>query len=306
MIQKPTTLVLGAGASAPFGFPTGYGLLQKVLAWADVREGKTNPVLFRCLGHTQEEIDEFREALRRSGKSSVDAFLEHRPEFIPVGKAAMAMALISYENEAALFKRDGASWYEYLFNQLNATFEEFDKNRLSILTFNYDRSLEHYLFTALTSSYGKLSDKCVEKLNAIPIVHLHGDLGKLPFTGGPLTRAYSTEVNESVMRVATQRIKIIHEGIEGDRQFARAQEILGESKAICFLGFGYHPINLRRLGFTNSLRYQNANIYGSSLGFTSAERRQISLLLQGRLSGNHPNADVLQFLRESAILHSGG
>jgi hypothetical protein len=35
MINKPTTLILGAGASAPFGFPTGNELKEKVLSLAD-------------------------------------------------------------------------------------------------------------------------------------------------------------------------------------------------------------------------------------------------------------------------------
>jgi hypothetical protein len=46
MITKPTTLILGAGASAPFGFPTGYELLSRVVEWANINIGSTNPNLF--------------------------------------------------------------------------------------------------------------------------------------------------------------------------------------------------------------------------------------------------------------------
>jgi hypothetical protein len=33
MIQRPTTLILGAGASKPFGFPIGYELLSRVIEY---------------------------------------------------------------------------------------------------------------------------------------------------------------------------------------------------------------------------------------------------------------------------------
>ena len=160
MIPKPTTLIIGAGASTPFGFPTGYTLLQKALVWGDVGNGKTNPTIFKWLGIDQQKLDSFRVALSRSGKKSVDSFLEHRPEFLDVGKAVIALELIQCEREHELFKRDGKSWYEYLFNELNTVFDDFDQNKLSILTFNYDRSLEHYLLTALQHSYGRPVSEC--------------------------------------------------------------------------------------------------------------------------------------------------
>ena len=118
MITKPTTLIPGAGASAPFGFPTGYQLLRHVINGANTNPGHTNPNVFSDFSKSQ--IDEFRDSLEKGGKISVDAFLEHRPEFIPIGKLAMAIALIQFEHEPHLFKRDGKSWYEYLFNQLDA------------------------------------------------------------------------------------------------------------------------------------------------------------------------------------------
>ena len=47
-----------------------------------------------------------------------------------------------------------AYWYVYLFNQLGARKDDFNKNRISIITYNYDRSLEYFLFVALKFSYG--------------------------------------------------------------------------------------------------------------------------------------------------------
>jgi hypothetical protein len=80
--------------------------------------------------------NEFRDAFLKSGQSAVDAFLEHRPEFLEVGTLAMAFCLIPFEDEKRLYQPDerrGGDWYGYLSEKLNSTFEEFGNNKLSII-----------------------------------------------------------------------------------------------------------------------------------------------------------------------------
>jgi len=309
MIIKPTTLILGAGASAPFRFPTGYQLLQQVLSLTHPSSLSNQMQNFAPLGHKQNEIIQFYNELLRSGKQSVDSFLEHREEFIEIGKTAIAMALISFENEWELFKHDGNSWYEYLFNELNTQFDDFNENKLSILTFNYDRSLEYFLLTALKNLYGRPTEKCVEMLRSIPIIHLHGDLGGLPDLEKGLVRAYHTSITTNTLGIASQRIKIIHEGIANEPQFTKAKKILSESKVICFLGFGYHELNMERLGFGDSglliMDYNHAKVLGSTFGLTDAEASRISkrykrIFRPGTF--DYRKWDVLQFLRETGVL----
>jgi len=66
------------------------------------------------------------------------------------------------EDKVVMFER--GDWYQYFCDKLNTSFEEFDQNKISIITFNYDRSLEHSLFTALKNSYGKNDRDCALKL----------------------------------------------------------------------------------------------------------------------------------------------
>lgn len=311
MITRPTTLILGAGASAPFGFPTGDKLTQQVLNLTKLNDSSGRPYgmqHFAPLDLQEGEILRFHNELLRSGKQSVDAFLEHRSEFVRIGKAAIAAVLIGYENEDALLQPNDKNWYKYLFNQLNTKFDDFDQNKLSVLTFNYDRSLEHYLFTALLNSYGKPVEKCAEKMKSIPIVHLHGDLGELPYFETDSMRPYTPKVSEYTMRVATKRIKIIHEGFDNAPQFEIAKKILSQSEVICFLGFGYHPTNLQRLGWNGSTfpHGKGKNIFCSSVGLTNAECEYISNTYLLHLRGNHlldyANWDALRFLRETGVL----
>jgi len=120
-----------------------------------LRLGNNGNIHLQAAGFRSGDIEDFRNSLERSGRSSVDAFLEHRTEFLEVGKAAIAALLLPCEKEESLFDLNRDSrWYEYLFQKLNAGFEDFANNRIAFITFNYDRSLEFYLFTALKHAYG--------------------------------------------------------------------------------------------------------------------------------------------------------
>jgi hypothetical protein len=77
-----------------------------------------------------------------------------------------------------------------LMNKLFANgIDGLDDNRLSIVSFNYDRSLEHCLFESAKNRYcinhvgvdEAKEQRCKEKIGAIPIVHVYGSLGRLPW-----------------------------------------------------------------------------------------------------------------------------
>jgi hypothetical protein len=197
-----------------------------------------------------------------------------------VGKLAMALSLIPYENERRLFNAGShtdmpTSWYRYLMDKL-ATNDAavFRLNRLSVITFNYDRSLEHYLFTALKFRYRKTDTECADLLSAIPIIHVHGSLGSLPWQGGNHVRPYKNTDNLDEIRLAGNNIQVMSEKDEHATVFQKAIELLEQASKIYFLGFGYHPTNLKRLGI-HTLKNKPEK-YGTSLGLGAAEWRAIS------------------------------
>ena len=181
MIEEPTVFVLGAGASAPFGFPIGSRLLSLIVG--ELGQPQTISDLHGYCGFGGQEIARFKAALENSGQLSVDAFLEHRDEFLEIGKVSIAIALIRFEQRQTLFGEAKGTWLKYLFGKMNSSFEKFGENRVSFLTFNYDRTVEEFLFTALFNSYGRSQDECLAQLKHIPIIHLHGAIGNLPWQG---------------------------------------------------------------------------------------------------------------------------
>src|SRR6266498_4216063 len=177
MIEKKTVLVLGAGASIPYGFPTGKQLLEEIVFIAGHSPTPVETSLREC-GFPRDFISDFVNELNRSGRKSVDAFLEHRTEFERIGKAAMIAVLIPKEGQSRLFDRsNNEHWYEYLFDKMGSSFDEICRNKLSIITFNYDRSLDYFLLNAIKSSFKRDENDCLSVLNNIPIVHVHGQLG---------------------------------------------------------------------------------------------------------------------------------
>jgi hypothetical protein len=180
----------------------------------------------KTLGFGERQIIRFRDEFYYSGKSSVDAFLEHRPDFLDVGKAAIATILIPLESPENLFSFE-KNWLRYVFANLNAKVDEFKGNKLSIITYNYDRTVEHFFFTALKHTYRKNDNDCIKMMEHVPIVHLHGRLGYLPWQNDR-SRSYSTELDPREVKLAAESIKIIHEDITDgrDEDFKKAKELL--------------------------------------------------------------------------------
>jgi hypothetical protein len=275
-----TVFVTGAGASGLYGFPLRVGLTHGVMSW--LRQ-TASVELATQFGFDGREMVRFADALAYSGRRSVDAFLEHRPEYVEIGKLAIAHSLIQREQTESLFGRND-SWLEYLFERLNCPFENFGANEVAFVTFNYDRSLEHYLFTCLRNSYGKSAEECADQLRKIPIVHLHGDLGVLPWQSwkdGPV-RDYVPTISADALKAGAARIKIIHEDIAGrDAEFAEAHRLLLDwADQIYFLGFGYNSTNMARLRIAEI----NKPAQGTGFGLTELERGQIMAATGARIS----------------------
>jgi hypothetical protein len=299
MITKPTVLILGAGASRPFDYPTGKELKNKICnnveGWRE---------LFQYSGIDLNQVNLFKTQLEKSPDQSVDSFLEYRHEFLKIGKMAIARALIPFENESTLLdnKPSRNNWYEHLFSKMICSFEEFDKNKLSIVTFNYDRSIEHYLFMGMKNKYNKNYEECANKCKKIPIVHLHGQLGYLPWQtiDSEKVRQYGENVSERfAVRQASNQIKIVSEKIDDDPEFNYAYQLIEKAEVVYFLGFGYNDDNLRRLRIKKKKSGQN--ILGSSYLLGDAEIGEIKTKWK-YLKLVDSKHDVLGFLRNCGPL----
>ncbi|WP_170868430.1 hypothetical protein [Desulfatibacillum alkenivorans] len=323
MITKKTVFVLGAGASMHYGYPSGETLLREIQKILNAPDSFAHKVINELshYGHIEGDIKRFAKALGETGRSSIDAFLEHRPEFIDIGKHFIASVLIPNEKaeplSATARNLKMGNWFQYLYNKMNSKFEEFGDNQISFVTLNYDRSLEHFLFSALQADYGKGENDCAEQLDKIPIIHVHGQLGLLPWQDKKAGRAYASGIDierkREEFQTSARAIKIIHEVENADDipEFIKAQRLMNEANQIYFLGFGYDPTNCKRLKIPDSSVWKA----GTGYGLLHQERREVGKLLGYRPEGSKygrgdvpvlqlspMQVDCLEFLREFAEL----
>ncbi len=346
MITKPTVFVLGAGASMPYGFPSGSQLVKEIIGategFVDIDQDPDFSIeeeSLREVNQRQEEyiqrietaqilkskfnsseLQQFGKALHYSQRYSIDAFLEKRPEYIEIGKWAIASLILRKEISANLFsfKNQNNGCYRYLFDKLAADWASLKENKVSFITFNYDRSLEHFLFTTTQNTYSKSNEACANALENIPIIHVHGALGKLPWQikDGLAYGADFEESGKSVDKLnavdrASQQIKVMTENQSSSEEFGIALNLLSSAERIYFLGFSYHSMNLRRLRINDLFRHANAStgfdynppleeLVGSAKGLEESERN--SVYKNWAINLPDSNSDSLLFLRRYAKL----
>jgi hypothetical protein len=293
VLKTKTVFVLGAGASVPFGFPTGVGLTELMLK--DLRErGRIYDMLRTGLSLNADALDNFATSLYNSGKNSVDAFLEHRQEFMDIGKAAIASSLIPFEIQDKVMDFGAGNWLRYMYNQLNSGFDDFPENRISFITFNYDRTVEWFLANSLQNSFGRTIDECKKVLDSIPVVHLHGRLGYLPWENAH-GRDFGSTLDRDNVRASVDQIKIIHEDIDDNRDsdFKKAKLLLESAEKIYFMGFGFNKLNVDRLGLSG---LQPNKSIATAFGLTTNEIGFINKMTNGKIL--FENRDCINLCRE--------
>lgn len=301
-MEKHITLVLGAGASLQFGFPLGRGHIFQM--WQDLRSSGPIQDVLRKLGNDQDLLNDFSTALKSSSQPSIDSFLESRPSFQNLGKQVIAATLIPLENPLELVRNPTQSWYEFIFGKLfTKDVKEFPKKPISVVTFNYDRSFEASLQLSLQHAYGLNPESAIEVAKRVEVVHMYGQLGNLWKSDGSYTRPYSPEMNEYVVQEAAKGIRIISEGRSDHAEISRAQAILDNSSDISFLGFGFHPDNVTRLGFPRP--DQNVRVSSTCMGMTEAEISDASTFFPNRhhrIQFHSSSYDCLMGLRQLSWL----
>jgi hypothetical protein len=282
LAEENTLFILGAGASVPYGYPTGFQLSQEIKSclqnihidrqsWQPQQENLFD--VLNKLGYKVEQLEQFYRCFLGAAVYSVDKFLEKRPDHQDLGKLLIAYVLKRKEDSHRLFiKLQEDNWYVELFNRLDVTVNNIADCRISFLTFNYDRSLEVFLHSILESRTTKTSEAVIGAMASLPIVHVYGGLGNLPWTKSNGI-AYDYNILPDQLKSMAEGIDIMSS--ERDSvQWERAHDLILNSTYIYFIGFGYDETNLSRLKIRDCMKEKT--IKGTAAGIKHSRRSEIT------------------------------
>jgi hypothetical protein len=280
-----TVFVLGAGASMPYGFPSGNDLRHEMCT-ATLQPGDPRHRILIQMGYNYEEIEKCRISLARSWASSIDMFLATRTELAPIGKAAIALTIGKYEIDNELFFAEEGDWFRYFWRSVHRkNSKDFPSDKFAFVTFNYDRALEHALCNGLEHAYGK---KAPAKLMP-KIVHVYGSLGAYPIDGAPGvgSRPYATDNTPQSTRLSQHEINVMSEKQPDSPYVRQAVTLLTNAIRIVFLGFGFDDDNcqLLRLVDKDSCVDKDCSLLGTALGITPEEASGIKERFPKNISG---------------------
>ena len=311
MIEQNTVFVLGAGASKPYGFPVG-AELHKLICGRRRDDTYSLPKRFQDTNFSVTEVEQFVRAFERSGQPSIDAFIEARQEFDWIGRCAIAEFLCEHEDPNVAFNPNTeGNWYKALWRDM--TNPDGNPNtaasNVKFLTFNYDRSLEHFFFTAAKHTFRIADEGAYQFLKTIAIQHVYGELGEFHYLPGDYRRQYSKNPAGREVDTAANGIHLIGAGRKDAGPFQKARDWFKQANVICFLGFGFDPTNVERLGLEDAIRERLRDggtsklIIASTLGKTQAQVDRIkSQLCPSASLWKHYNADNLGTLASAGLV----
>lgn len=233
-MQRSNTIIIGAGASVPFGMPAGAELRDRILKLTTVPQD-IEQALSHYYSETMQQHDDFRllfrdfiEGFKESNTISIDSYLSNQDEITNmIGKLAIAYelggaSLSGYENskysfcvkrnvyqspgvsktEEVLFKDN---WIQLLINFLNPKNGKVDVflerlSQIHFISFNYDRILERNIYEHYYNNYPEVKNGdwniYKEKLSeALSIKYVYGSLGDVE--PGGVKRNISSRVRSS-------------------------------------------------------------------------------------------------------------
>lgn len=317
MYKTETVFVIGAGASYEVKMPLGVHLKEKIKELLDIKfDHSTTPItgdryiakaLERKIGlGSQEEANEYnrylaaawhiRDALAQA--ISIDNFIENQEDdrISTMAKLAITRSILSAEQKSLLFPKDerGRSdidwrritdtWYHGLFQTLVEGRAKSDIGNLfsnvSFVTFNYDRTLEFFLFESIKNYYNVENDIAAELVNGVSITHPYGVVGVLPWQTKPGVRVNFGVPDTINLLDISNSIKTFSEQVDDQTSLINIRSRITESKRIVFLGMAYHDANMEILQPESATSIDR--IIGTAFGvsrsdLTVLERRMIRL-----------------------------
>lgn len=336
------TIVVGAGASSEFGLPTGDGLKSNITSLLNIRFEEFGR---QSAGdHSICEALRLVAAERFNGQRSVNPFLDslqHIRDAMPqalsidnfidthqgnenieiCGKLAITRAILSAEKKSKIyvdpsnyknrlrFDQSEDTWLSPLLKIVTENCRESDlKQRfsgLNFVVFNYDRCVEHYLYSWLKSYYRLSDDTTAAIVNGVEIYHPYGTVGLLPWQSCTENAVpFGAELDQHQLLSIARQIKTFTEGTDpSSSDISQIKSLMQTSERIVFLGFAYHRLNLQLLGSPHKRTANVRHIFGTAFGISTHNTDLIKRALVKTTSVPHESIHLRNDLLCSGLMN---
>jgi len=273
MFNRRTTFIVGAGASDEFGLPVGSTLKERISGdlryrfdFGHLKTGDKNlhDTIIRHWPGNPNAI--FHSCITLSSSmeifASVDEAINHKREdenAVAVGKMAIINRIAKAERESKIYGRSKREIFDlhqstWLYHFLSIATRESTISDLfnifsnvTIINFNYDRIIEHYLYNALTQRFQMAADQAAEAVSLLKIVRPYGSIGALPeLKGNQAVRSVEFGSSNPDLFGLQSNIKIYTEAHSPEME-DEISNVLNDTELLCFLGFGFHKQNMNLL-----------------------------------------------------------
>ena len=292
-----TVYIIGAGASQEAGLPTGDTLKDEIAHTLSIHdafmpsEREGNLKLWQCLKQTyqndQERLQKIYLACQHIVKNlplaiSIDNLLDSdalNTELALCGKIGIIESILKAEKNSSLYFKPNEedlsdnmsnlqdTWYIQFFRRV---FEGCSKDdlperlrNLTLIIFNYDRCIEHFLYQSIIQYFRLSEEECASLLNEnLKVIHPYGTVGRLPWqsdhNGNSTPRQFGAPANYLDIINSTDSIKTFSESERLESTVRKGiLSSMEHAGRLIFLGFAYHRMNMELLSNFGAERFIN-------------------------------------------------
>lgn len=292
-LYRPTLFIIGAGASTSYGFPCGRDLVEQICH--DIKhETEIQTYLTETIEIDQCLLNYFSDTFYDARNYSIDEFLESRKDLKGLARKVVAAKIMQCENPHKM-KGSISDWLSIylraLFEGANSICDaRLASSKVTFVTLNYDRSIEHVLFSMLKARFD-----CMEQSNRIPdteflevatsrVRHLHGSVGKYQQEESATGKPYNMDFpSKDIFESIAQKLMFWDDRSNEAESHSLLNAQVRTADQIFLLGFGFHKGILNRF---QPNAFAGKNIYCTAKGL-----------------GENSWADVVRFLCPGYSVH---
>ncbi len=313
-MTERTVFIVGAGASKEVNLPTGAELKLKIanlldmrfnqfgrglesgsheivaalrarVLGADGRQGDINPYLH--------EAWHIRDALPQA--ISIDNFIDAHKENDKIalcGKLGIVKSILEAEANSFLsidnqrddptidFRRLENTWYTPFFQQLTENCGKDDLlarfQHVTLIVFNYDRCIEHFVFHALKNYYKISNEEAADLVQALSIYHPYGHVGTLPWIDRNQAVGFGMEIRSEQLLCIASKTKTFMEGTDpGSSEIIEIRRHMNELDRLVFVGFAFHKLNMQLIAPDDSNPESRLDCFATAYGISGSDQEVI-------------------------------